>query len=288
MKVLVTGAAGYVGALLTAELLSDGHDVTALDNGSIDSLLHLMADDRLSVIRADIRDTAALYKAAAGADLVYHLAAISGMPACDADPGEAVSVNVDGTRNVVAALAPGQCLCYASTTSIYGPPTLYARTKEQAEGIVMQRANSIAIRWATLFGVSPRMRHDLLPNALVQAAVQRGHVTLFSPDQRRTFMHVSHAASDYAWIPERWEEMVGRVWDVGDSGLTCSKRHLVAQIQEFVPCECEVAPEPDKDQRDLYVDFSAAAMLGLGTPATQWRNHIPELVRLYRAMEVRA
>ena len=290
MRALVTGGAGYVGNLLAEALLSDGWHVTVLDNFMFgyEPILHLASDPHLELVRGDIRDAAALLDAVSGQDVVYHLAALSGYSQCEADPGTAWAVNVDGTRNVLAALEPEQLLVFASSTSIYGPPTLYARTKAAAEDAVMQRAYSIAVRWATLFGVSPRMRHELLPNAFTRQAVTRGHLQLFSPDQRRTFMHVAHAASDYAYIPEIADTLVGKVWNVGDAGLTCTKRELVEHIIEQVPgTTYEVMDAPDADGRDIDVDFSATHELGLST-RTHWAFHLPELVRLYSACEVAA
>jgi nucleoside-diphosphate-sugar epimerase len=289
MRALVTGGAGYVGNLLARQLLADGHEVTILDSFMFgyDSVLHLATDPALTLVRADIRDAAGLRNEIAGHDVVYHLAAISGYPACEADPGTAWAVNVEGTRNVLAALDRGQLLIYASSTSIYGPPTLYARTKLAAERDVMQRYNSIAVRWATLFGPSPRMRHELLPNAFVRAAVRRGRLELFSPDQRRTFMHVESAAADYAYMIEAADRLTGHVWDVGDSGLTCSKRQLAEQVARYVPCTYNVRETPDDDGRDIDVDFYPAFWQGLGC-VSGWGDHLPALARLYRVGEVAA
>lgn len=280
MRVLVTGGAGYVGTLLVANLLQAGHRVTLLDNFTfgVAPIMHLASHPRLIVKRMDVCDTT--YYTLARHDVVVHLAALSGYSQCEADPGQAVAVNVHGTRAIVAALDPAQLLIYASTTSLYGPPTLYARTKAEAERLVMERPNSVAIRWATLFGIAPRMRHELLPNAFTRQAVQRGHIDLYSPDQRRTFMHVRDAASAYVLAMERADEMVGRVWDVGDSGLTCSKRQLVEHIAQQVPCDYTVMEQPDADGRDLDVDFCKAAAIGFDY-RSEWRERLPELVRLY-------
>lgn len=280
MKALVTGGAGYVGALLVANLLEAGHSVTLLDNFTfgVAPIMHLASHPRLSILDMDVCEVT--YYTLARHDAIFHLAALSGYSQCEADPGQAVAVNVHGTRAIIAALDPAQLLVYASTTSLYGPPTLYARTKQEGERLVMQRPNSIAIRWATLFGVAPRMRHELLPNAFVRQAVQRGHIDLYSPDQRRTFMHVADAASAYVLAMERADELVGQVWDVGDSGLTCSKRELVEHIAQQIPCEYTVMEQPDADERDLDVDFTKAAAIGLGC-RTEWRERLPELVRLY-------
>jgi nucleoside-diphosphate-sugar epimerase len=280
MRVLVTGGAGYVGNQLCRVLLAAGHDVTCLDTFALgyEPIMHLAADPHFRAITGDIRD-ANLYGVCEHA-VVFHLAAISGYSQCEAAPGEAQSVNVEGTRALLGAMVPEQLLVYAGTTSCYGPPTLYARTKLQAETMVMQRPNSFSLRWATLFGVGPGMRHELLPNAFTRQAVQRGHLDLFSPDQRRTFMHVRHAAEGYVLAMGMADALVGRVWDVGDVGLTCTKRELVAHIQDHVCCDYTVMGQPDDDQRDLDVDFSATLERGLSR-RTDWGRHLPELVRLY-------
>ena len=280
MRVLVTGGAGYVGVQLCRVLLAAGHDVTCLDTFTYgyEPIMHLMADSHFRVVTGDIR-SAALYPVCEH-EAVIHLAALSGYGPCENDPGLAVAVNVEGTRNLIAAMVPEQLLVYAGTTSCYGPPTLYAQTKLQAEQLVMARPNSFAIRWATLFGVGPRMRHELLPNAFTRQAVQRGHLDLFSPDQRRTFMHVRHAAEAYVLAMGMADALVGQVWDVGDAGLTCTKRELVERIQKHAACGYTVMGEPDADGRDLDVDFSATLEMGLSR-RTDWDRHLPELVRLY-------
>lgn len=280
MKVLVTGGAGYVGTRLTEALLSRGHRVTVLDNFArgYDSLMHLASDRNLHVVDCDVLDVS--WRELRGIEAVYHLAALSGYTACEAAPDRALAVNVGGTEALLDALPDATLLIYASTTSIFGPPTLYARTKLQAERLVMQRANSIAIRWATLFGVSPAMRHDLLPQAFARQAVQDGRISLFSPEQRRTFMHVADAADAYVQCLDRPERLVGRVWNVGDTGLTCSKRELAEAIAECCPCEIVTQEQPDADARDLAIGFAGAECEGL-TRHTTWAQHVPELVRLY-------
>jgi len=283
MRVLVTGAAGYVGNQLCRVLLAAGHDVTCLDTFAhgYEPVMHLVGDPHLSIIRADVRsEELELFVLLQNAEVVFHLAAISGYQQCEANPAEAVSVNVEGTRNLIAAMVPEQLLVYAGTTSCYGPQTLYAQTKLQAEQLVMARPNSFAIRWATLFGVGPGMRHELLPNAFTRQAVQRRHLDLFSPDQQRTFMHVRHAAEAYVLAMGMADALVGRVWDVGDVGLTCTKRELVGHIQDHVCCDYSVMGEPDKDGRDLDVDFNATLDKGLSR-RTEWGRHLPELVKLY-------
>ena len=283
MKIVITGGAGYVGIPLAVRLLNLGHDLTILDvlQHGAQPLIPLAANKHCKIVHTDIRGMGSdrAYWLA-DVDVIFHLAAISGYTACEADPGEAWSVNVDGTRNIVSALSPSQLLIYASTTSIYGPASLYAKTKEAAEQAVMARQNSISIRWATLFGVAPAMRNDLLPNLLVRQAIQRGRLDLFSSHQRRTFMHVQDAAAGYILAMDRADELVGAIWDVGDTGLSCTKRKLAQHIQEHVECELTEMVQTDQDARDIDVDFTPAADKGLAY-SSQWSDHLPELVRLY-------
>src|SRR4051794_2068712 len=189
-NVLITGGAGYVGSVVTGAFLAAGHAVTVLD--SLESggqgLLACAANPRFRFLRGDVRDGRAMREALAGQDAVVHLAAVVGFGACNADPRRAESTNVEGTRTLLAHRQRGQALLFASTGSVYGavpegechegldpaPLSLYGRTKLAAERLVLD-AGGVAFRFATAFGMSPRMRVDLLINEFVYAAKRRGY-----------------------------------------------------------------------------------------------------------------
>ena len=280
--VVVTGGAGYVGTRLVTRLLDEGYDVRVIDTfpRGYDALLHLVDHGiHLDVLKRDIRDVQA--EDIGRPDTVYHLAALSGYTACEREPEWAVEVNVRGTLALLKALPPHVSLIYASTTSISGPQTLYATTKQRAEALVMEREGSLAVRWATLFGVSPAMRHDLLPNAFARQAVQQKRITVFSPTQRRTFMHVRDCVDAYVRIMQDVGEYLGHVWTIGDPGLTISKGALAGKIATACDALVIVEGTPDPDARDLDVALNGEGTYGLMLPHSTWAQHIPELVQFY-------
>ena len=235
-KILVTGGAGYKGVLLVEKLLNSGHNVTIMDNFmyGYDSILHLLQYELLSVIKEDIRNTR--QETLARFDVIFHLAGISGYPACEANPHSAKLINVDASKALADNLSHDQRLIYASTTSFYGktgsicseetevePVSLYGITKYQAEQYLLQRENTISLRFATLYGVSSRMRVDLLVNDFVGKAVMERCLVLFESSTKRTFLHVRDAIAGYMMALEQFETMKGQIFNVGDESMNYSK-----------------------------------------------------------------
>lgn len=294
MRTLVTGGAGYVGTLLSAALLERGHQVTIVDNFlyGYEPVLHLIDRPNLTVIKGDIRNEDLSYLARQ--DVVFHLAAVSGYPACEANPHSAQRINVEATQRIAEALAPEQLLVYASTTSIYGAdggvcteetpidPThnLYAATKYEAEKICMQRQNSISLRWATLFGVSPRMRAGLLLNDFVERAVHERAIVLYSPGSRRTFLHVRDAVNGYLLALEKAPLMRGKVFNMGSHRLNHSKLELAKMIREYRTFDIITSTLADRDIRDFLVSFDRAGALGYDCTISIDQG-VRELIKLY-------
>jgi len=294
MKILITGGAGYKGTKLAPELLERGHQVTILDNFmyGYDPALFLFRYPKVEFVQKDVRN---LEKSdVAGFDLVYHLAGISGYPACEANPNSAQTINVDATRRLVELLDPGQMLVYASTTSFYGksgtlcdentevmPVSLYGVTKYEAEKICMERKNSVAFRFATIFGVSPRMRWDLLPNDFTMRAVQERSLVLFDSQSRRTFLHLDDAIRAYLMVTEIPDKMLGEVFNVGDDALNLSKLQLAQKIAEYVEFEIIDSTLPDLDVRDFVINFDKIKAIGF-RPQRTLDDGIRELVKLFR------
>lgn len=275
MEILITGGAGYIGNLLARSLLDEGHRVTIVDNFMFgyESILHIADRPNLSVIKTDIRNADRTYLA--GKDVIFHLAAISGYPACEANPNSAQLINVDATRNLVANLGKQQVLVYASTTSLYGainddcdedtkikPLNLYAATKYTAEKIVMDRANSIALRLATVFGVSPRMRAGLLVNDFVERAVHDRTLVLYTPASRRTFMHIKDGVRAYLMTIEQTDAMLGKVINMGGKGMNFTKQEITEAIRKHIEFDVVVSPSEDEDVRNFRVSFERAEKLG--------------------------
>ena len=293
MKVLVTGGAGYKGVKLTESLLKAGHKVTIFDNFMYghDPILPLISRKNASIIQKDIR--AVGKEDLKGFDLVYHLAAISGLLACEANPHSARVINVDATKQLTNLLDPGQVLVYASTTSFYGksgknvdenskpkPISLYTRTKYEAERLVMKRKNSVAFRFATLFGVSPRMRNDLMVNDFVNRAVNEGSLVLFDSASVRTFLHLDDAIKAYMMVLRNPKKVVGKIFNVGSNKMNFSKKKLAERIRKHVNFEIVDSEVPDRDKRDFIINYDKITKLGF-KPSKTIDSGIKELTKLY-------
>src|SRR3972149_5564576 len=205
MNILVTGGAGYVGTALIPQLLEKGHRVKVIDNLMYggDSLLPFFKDKRFEFIMGDIRNRDDLKKAVSKADIIIHLAAIVGYPACRKQPQLAEEVNVQGTKNLISILSKDQFVIYSSTGSNYGsvdevcteetplnPLSLYGQTKTIAETLLLERNGTIGYRFATAFGVSGRLRLDLLINDFVNRALKQKYIVVYERKFMRTFIHV--------------------------------------------------------------------------------------------------
>ena len=299
-RILVTGGAGYIGTSLVPRLLAEGHEVTVFDSllHGGDALMPFFADPRFGFVRGDVRDLRALADACAGADRVVHLAAVVGFPACEADPRVAEEVNVGGSMNVIRAFR-GPIL-YASTVSVYGrqpgrvcdegseaaPLSAYGRTKLAAERAMLDHG-AVAFRLATVFGVSGRMRFDLLINDLVFQAARNGYAVVYEPDAGRPFVHVRDVARLLARRPD--PSMRGQAYNAGDEGLNTTKRKLCEAIALELPGArfhfAEVGA--DKDQRDYELSFAKIKRAGFRT-AVSIEDGIRELVRAEKAAQVRS
>jgi nucleoside-diphosphate-sugar epimerase len=292
-NVLITGGAGYKGVVLAEVLLQAGCKVTLMDNFiyGYESVLGFASDCNCTIIKHDIRNLEE--KDLKQFDIIYHLAAISGYPACEANPHSAQMINVVSTDRLVKLLAADQILVYASTTSLYGesgqeqdetaiptPVSLYGVTKWQAESICMQRHNSISLRFATLFGVSRRMRCDLLLNDFVWRAVSDRSIVLFDSQSVRTFLHIRDAIQAYVMALHQSVKMVGQIYNVGSSSMNFSKLEIAKIIQRYQNNEIIETQLVDPDRRDFIINFDKIAAMGFA-PAFTVEEGIQELLRLY-------
>ena len=298
MRVLVTGGAGYIGTTLVPLLLSQGHQVTVFD--TLEHGARALPDRRppsdFQLVRGDVRDPVALGRAAKGAGAIVHLAAISGYPACARDPQQASEVNVRGTANVVAAAGEVLPVVLASTLSCYGavpeglcdedtparPVSHYGKTKREAEDLVLSCPVGIVLRLATVFGLSPRLRLDLLVNSFVHSLARGETLEVYEPEARRSFVHVSDAAGAFSFALDNAPRMAGRTFNVGDESLNLDKHEVVERIRRHLPAArvSYAAEGRDEDRRDYAVSFARIRREGFRVETTLAQG-IQELVRLF-------
>jgi nucleoside-diphosphate-sugar epimerase len=296
LKVLITGGAGYKGIILTAKLLEKGFKVTILDNFmyGYEPVLHLVKNKNLTIIKADIRNK---IKSLGEYDFIYHLAGISGYPACSANPHSAHLINVQATRNMLRGLSKDQCFVYASTTSFYGrsgeacneetpitPFSVYANTKYLAEQITMEKENAVALRFATIFGFSPKMRIDLMVNDFTYKAVKEGVLVLFDSFAKRTFMHVEDAANCYVMTLEKFPQMKGNIFNAGGNSMNYSKLEIANMIRQRVDFKIIDSQMQDKDLRHFMVNYDKIERIGF-RPSISVEEGIDELLKIYAFYE---
>lgn len=294
MKILVTGGAGFKGTLLTEALLQRGCKVTIFDNFmyGLEPVLGLARHHNCHVNKKDIRNIT--LKDVEGFDIIYHLAAISGYPACEANPHSAQTINVDSTKKMVDLLHDDQVLVYASTTSMYGkagteqdemsppaPESTYGVTKLAAERVCMQRQNSIAFRFATLFGTSLKMRCDLLPNDFAHKAVTERSIVLFDSNSVRTFLHVADGIRVYLMVLDQADKMVGEIYNAGSETMNFSKLQIAETIKKYTSVEIINSSLEDLDVRNFIIKFDKIKKLGFA-PIISLDDGIKNLVNLYQ------
>lgn len=301
MKLLVTGGAGYIGSTLVPALLGAGHEVTVLDTFAFKQMPFngFCGDPRFDVVRGDARDARLVKPLLAHADALLPLAALVGAPLCDADIEGAVSLNVEAVRMALLHMSAEQRVVIPITNSGYGigepgvectedsplrPISLYGRTKVQAEAIALERENAISLRLATVFGMSPRMRVDLLVNDFVLRAITDRAIVLFEAHFKRNFIHVLDVAEAFLLALVRFDEMRGRPYNVGLSDANLSKLELCERIAARVPftyVEAPVGEDPDK--RDYVVSNARIEAVGF-RPKVSLDAGIDELVKGYRML----
>ena len=300
--VVITGAAGYLGSVLCEHLLAAGYRVTAAD-GLIyrqRSLFHLCASPQFDFIVGDARDEQLMRRLVKHADVLIPLAAIVGAPACDRDPWLARSVNLEAIRLLARLRSNDQLIVYPTTNSGYGtksgdvfctedtplePISLYGQTKTDAEAEILERTNTVTLRLATVFGMSPRMRLDLLVNHFVYAAVTDGYIVIFEKDFKRNYIHIRDVADCFTHCIVNGKKMAGRPYNAGLDSANLSKEALALKIKEYVPNFYihfgQVGTDPDKrnyivsNQRLRDAGFEAKRSLDAG---------IQELLKGYRMM----
>lgn len=282
MKLLVTGGAGYLGSTLVPLLLERGHEVRILDNLMYGGgwLLPLFRNPRFEFVKGDILDPQAVMHAVDGRDATVHLAAIVGFPACRKYSELAERVNVDGTKLLAAALGRKRPVVFASTGSNYGalendicteetplnPVSLYGRTKTAAERYLLENCTTIAYRFATAFGVSPRMRLDLLINDFVYTALRLRYLVIYEPHFMRSFIHVYDIARAILFALENHDRMAGQVYNVGSETMNLTKGEVCEIIKRHIDYYLHIASVgEDADKRNYVVSYEKIRSAGYQT-----------------------
>ena len=300
IKVLVTGAAGYIGSTLVPALLESGYAVTAVDNFMYgqDSLAAVCYHPAFSLVRGDVRSAELMRPLIRNADVIIPLAALVGAPLCDRDPIAATTTNKDAIVDMLGVLGKEQRVLLPITNSGYGvgeagklcteetpirPVSLYGRDKVEVEKTLLDRhPSSISLRLATVFGMSPRMRLDLLVNDFTYRAYTDRFIVLFESHFKRNFIHVRDVARAFLHGIDHFDAMKGGPYNVGLSDANLSKRELCERIQghlpHFVILESEI--NKDKDQRDYIVSNEKIEGTGY-RPAFSLDDGIPELIKGY-------
>lgn len=298
IKVLITGGAGYLGSTLAEHLLTQGYAVTVLDSLMYKqlSLLNLFKKEDFKFIKGDVRDQKLLTDLTVQHDIVIPLAAIVGMPACRADPQLAVDVNYKQIETIINALSADQQIIIPNTNSQYGssdtiiteespfnPLSLYAKTKCDAENLILNSNKGVALRLATVFGVSPRMRQDLLVNDFVYKSLVDGYLVLFEAHFKRNYIHVQDIAMTFEFMITHYDQCKGQAFNVGLSDANLSKLQLAEQIKTHIPALVIKKDEfkEDFDKRNYIVSNEKIEKLGW-IPRYNLDYGIQQLINAYQ------
>jgi nucleoside-diphosphate-sugar epimerase len=302
MKILVTGAAGYIGSVLTPTLLNAGHEVVAMDNFMYNqtSLLDVCWNPKLSIVRGDVRDMKLMAKLMKDADAIIPLACLTGAPLCAKEPQAAQAILLDAIVEMIKIKSKNQMVIFPTTNSGYGigekgkhcteetplrPISLYGRLKSDAEKAILDDGG-ITWRLATAFGVAPRMRLDLLVNDFTYRAVYDRFVVLFEAHFNRNYIHVRDISKAFVHGLNNFDKMKGQTYNVGLSDANLTKLQLCQEIKKQVPdfyfVEATIGEDPDK--RDYIVSNEKIEKTGY-KPDVSLTAGITELIKAYQVIK---
>lgn len=303
MKILVTGGAGYIGSILIPMLLEKGVEVTVVDNFYYkqNSLLDVCSNPKISVIRGDVRDEKLMASVIKGQHFIIPLACLVGASLCDKFSLEARSINLEAIKLLLKLRNPNQKIIFPNTNSGYGigksgiycteksplrPISLYGRLKVEAEKTLLKEDNVITFRLATVFGISPRMRLDLLVNDFVYRAVNDRCVVLFESNFKRNYIHVRDVARAFIHALDNFAAMKNEAYNVGLSHANLSKKELCEEIKKQIPnftfVESPIGSDPD--QRNYIVSNEKIEKTGY-KPEFSLTAGITELIKGYQIIK---
>lgn len=300
MNIFITGGAGYVGSILVPRLLDAGHRVTVVDAFIYgqSSLLDCCHNERLTIIRGDARNKDLVKKAVGKADAVIPLACLVGAPLCEQRPQDARSINLEAVKMLVGLTHRDQMILSPTTNSGYGigkkniycteksplkPVSLYGKLKVELEKFLLDSGHAVSLRLATAFGISPRMRLDLLVNDFTYRAVTDRCVVLFESHFKRNYIHVRDVASVFLHALNHFNSMKNEAYNVGLSDVNLSKKELCLEIKKQVPgfCILESRIGKDPDQRNYIVSNEKIEKTGY-KPRVSLQQGIAELIKGYQ------
>ncbi len=298
-NILITGGAGYLGSIMVPELLKLGHNVTVLDTFMFgqSSLSEVCFMDNFHVVKGDARDKSILKELLKDKDIIIPLAALVGAPLCNRDQIGTITINRDAIQTLKELLSKEQRILMPITNSGYGigqdgiycteetplnPISTYGKTKVEAEEIILSRENSISFRLATVFGMSPRMRLDLLVNDFTYRAVNDGFIVIFEGHFKRNYIHIRDVARAFIHGIDNFEKMRGQAYNVGLSDANLSKLELCDiiknQVPNFTVMEAPIGKDPD--QRNYIVSNEKIEATGF-KPNFSLEMGIEELIKGY-------
>jgi nucleoside-diphosphate-sugar epimerase len=303
MKILVTGGAGYIGSVLVPKLLERGYEVTVLDNFMFNQ--NTLADacrfDQFKIVRGDVRNRSLLDELVPKAEIIIPLAALVGAPLCELNPLEAELINFESIKYLSKICSKDQKILMPVTNSGYGigkknklcteesplnPISVYGKTKVNAEKIILERENSISFRLATVFGMSNRMRIDLLVNDFVYRAVNDKVLVIFEGHFKRNYIHIQDISKVFIHGIENFNSMKSCIYNVGLDNANLSKIELAKLISNYLPefkyLEAKIGEDPDK--RDYIVSNAKIAKTGF-IPDWSLERGIKELIKGYTILK---
>tara|TARA_B100000767_G_C19732359_1_gene522298 strand:+ start:665 stop:1600 length:936 start_codon:yes stop_codon:yes gene_type:complete len=304
-KILITGGAGYLGSVLSTELVSLGYDVTVIDllKYEKNSLSHLFYFNNFTLITADINKEEVIKKYIKKFNFIIPLAALVGAPLCEKNKLLAKKTNVGSLKLILKYIKKSQKLIYPTTNSGYGigqknkycdeqsplnPISLYGVTKLEAEKLVMQHKNSVAFRLATVFGFSYRMRTDLLVNNFVERAVKTKRLDIFEPHFRRNYVHIRDVVNAMLFAIKNFDKLKNNIFNLGLSSANLTKINLAKKIKShYNPVKIKIIKNrSDPDKRDYYVSNRKIEKYGFKANITL-DTGIKELIHLFSNVDVK-
>lgn len=302
MRVLVTGGAGFIGSVLVPELLKRQYKVRVVDNLMYGGggLVPCFFDKNFEMIRGDVREASVMQSVLKDIDLIIHLAAIVGYPACKKSPHLAQTVNFEATVQLEKLRDPQIPILFGSTGSNYGavigqicteetplnPISLYGETKTKAENYLLSSGNVVCYRFATAFGASNRMRLDLLINDFVYQAARHRNITIYEKSFKRTFIHVRDMVKSFLFAIDNFAQMKGNVYNVGSDDMNYSKEELAMFLKRKCDYYLHFAEiGQDEDKRNYEVSYQKISAMGYKTTVSL-EEGIDELIKVSQVLDL--